>query len=54
MTSGPCVAVGAWAPDTLCTGGMVTPLSSPLTSSLISTGCMAAPIEISPTTAPDV
>ena len=52
MTSGPCTSAGLSPPSPLGKGGMATDLVSPLTSVSTSIGCIVAPSEIFPTSAP--
>ena len=52
MTSGPATRSGDSGPTACRIGGMTIDLVSPLTSSSISIGCIAAPMEIFPTISP--
>src|SRR5439155_3309162 len=52
ITSGPDTRACACGPATLFNGGMITDLGSPFTTCVTSVGCITAPMDIVPTTAP--
>ena len=48
ITSGPGTRAGAFPPSACCSGGITIDLGVPFTNWVISIGCIATPMEISP------